>query len=409
MIGKAILGAVFCSAVVILVATLLANVPGAPTLIARLGDWKSDLEALTFTCEDRPDLRPGDPVYAEESEAFALLGRVVEVSAGPPSRVRVAVDPFVLRQFGAKSHGYAMSPNRDLGWMARTLLPPDLRKRLVDDLRQTWDENKEQTIKLLRPHVMTLVGDVATILKDTLPAALRKHEEDRKRFFEAFTREVFQDDLAPLLEKEFMGRLEKRLTPVASDLGSEILKEIRFGEKLAFGWTAIFGSDKAKERKFKELVRDKILPQLKAKGPEILREAMTAVREGLADEDVRQQLDAALKETIAHETFQKFTGAVLKTWIAENAQLRQRLSAAFESPDFRAPVEALWKECEPKLEALLEDILDRGDGQGMDHRVVRVLRRLVLWKDARYLLLVSEGDPRIPADKDLRLEIGRDP
>ena len=82
---------------------------------------------------------------------------------------------------------------------------------------------------------------------------------------------------------------------------------------------------------------------------------------------------------------------------------------ALETDELRKPLNDLWKAAEPLLESALEEILTRADREGMDHQLVRVLRRVVLKKDKHYLVLEGRDDTMLlPGLTELTGVIGED-
>lgn len=398
MTGRAWLGLGFIVAVVTVVSMLLAAVPGVRTLAVRLGDHVSRrLYRVEAHFEVRPDLSVGDPVYSVEGEAFALQGRIASVPDTAPWTVGFDVDPSVARRFGAGSRVVAMNPDGDLAWVLKTLVPPDLRGNVLGELGELWEKRRAQTMTALRPYLLRLLGDIGSILGEALPAALDQHDSERRAFFKAFAEDIFSKDLGPVLEREFVTRLEERLGPLAGTIGAEIWDTVSFGDMMSLSWIAtkdVFGAAQKQEmaRQLALLLEKKALPVFKKHAPTAFREAGAAVIEGFEQPAVQAAFDRAFKHTLEHDAFRDFLGSVVDTWIVRNEPLQRRLIDALESDELRKPLDDLWNAAEPLLEDALEEILTRADREGMDHQLVRVLRRVVLKKDKHYLVLESGGD-----------------
>lgn len=416
MRGRPLLGLGFVVSVAVLVAVLLADVPGARTLLVRLRDHATGRsDVLTITFDQRPDLARGDPVYSIEGEAFALQGKVMHVGEGVPCEVVVKVDPTVVRRFHDHASMVAMHPEADLAWVLRTLIPPDLRSQTVEQLGRVWESQKDVTLESLREPVITLLADLVTVLADSLPEALARHEAERQTFFDAFAGEIFPTHMKPHLEAAFIHRLEERIQPLAGRMGVEIWEAVTFGDLMSLSWVGmkdIVGAAKEEEmaRQLGLILEVRALPVLRRHAPIAFKEALAAAAEGVADPRIREAVDQTVTHTMAHPAFQTFMGLVVKSWILDNQRLRQRCEEALASPAFRKPFEDLYKAAEPTLEEALEEILTRPDREGMDHQLVRVLRRVVLKKDEHYLLLMDQGDrPLDPGRAIMTGTIGRDP
>lgn len=398
MKGRAWLGLGFIVAVATTVTVLLADVPGIRTLSVRLGDHVSRrLHRVEARFEIKPALSIGDPVYSVEGEAFALQGRIASIAAAAPWTVGIDVDPSVARNFGSGTRVIAMNPDGNLAWVLKTLVPPDMRDEVLEELAGLWGKRREQTMTALRPYLLRLVGDIGSLLGEGLPDALKQHDAERQLFVKAFVADVFSQDLGPVLEREFMTRLEERLGPLAGTIGAEIWATVSFADMMSLSWIAtkdVFGAAQKEEmaRQLARLLEKKALPVFKKHAPTAFREAGSAVVEGFEEPSVQAAFDRAFKHTLAHDAFQDFLGAVVDTWIVRNAQLHNKLVEALDSEELRKPLDDLWRAAEPLLEGALEEILTRADREGMDHQLVRVLRRVVLKKDEHYLVLESDGD-----------------
>ncbi|NRA97121.1 MAG: hypothetical protein HRU14_13025 [Planctomycetes bacterium] len=415
MSGRAWLGLGFIVAVVTTVSILLADVPGVRTLSIRLGDHVSRrLHRAEARFELRPDLSAADPVYSVEGETFALQGRVVSVSDAAPWTVKFDVDPSVARRFGAGTRVVAMNPDGNLAWVLKTLVPPALRGDVLGELGDLWDERRDQTMTALRPYLLRILGDIGSILGEALPAALEQHDVERNAFFKAFSEDIFSKDLGPVLEREFVTRLEERLGPLAGTIGAEIWDTVSFADMMSLSWIAtkdVFGAAQKEEmaKRLSLLLEKKALPVFKKHAPTAFREAGSAVVEGFEEPAVQAAFDRALNRTLEHQAFQDFLGAVVDTWIVNNTPLQTRLIDALESDELRKPLNDLWKAAEPLLESALEEILTRADREGMDHQLVRVLRRVVLKKDKHYLVLEGRDDTMLlPGLTELTGVIGED-
>lgn len=415
MNGRALLGLGFLALVALWAGYLLRDVPGARTLAIRLADHATGrMESLLVRFDAPPDLKPGDPVYTVEDQAFALQGRVREVAGDRPAEVRIDLDPALRRRLSGDTLAVAMTPGSDLAWVLRTLVPPDLREKYLARLKAIWEERRGETLELLGPVLLQTLRDVGVVLRDSLPAAIAAHREEGLRVMEILKSEIYEAELEPVLEREVQARLEARLVPLAGQLGSEIWSAVSLGDLMSLSWVAtkdMVGAAKNDEmsRKLGEILQAKALPVIRRKAPEMLAEAIDATREGMATEEVKQALVRAAKIAASHPLAQQWLQDFFETWIVENPAIPRMLQATLRSDEFRAPLEKLWKSAEPTLEDALGEILTRPEGDGMAHQLVRVLRHVVLKKDERYLLLAPGGGAALRDGDALSGTVGRDP
>ena len=414
MSARAWTGLAFLAAIVAVIVSQLHGVPGIGTLATRVGDHISGrMIPITVAFDEKPPVEVGDAIYSVEDEAFALQGRITAISANAPWRVDIELDPQVTRRFSSESRMIAMHPDADLAWVLKTLVPPSLRQEVLADLGEVWQKRQSEMFEALRPHVVALTGDLGSILGEALPRSLQQNRERRDAFFDAFRKRIFDRDLEPILEREFIARLEERLGPLAGEMGAEIWAKVSVGDLMALSWIAtkdVFGATEKREmaKRLSVLLESKALPVFKQHAPTAFRESMAALMEGLEQPHVVEALDKALKDTMGLKEFQEFIAALVDSWIVENTTLHERLIEALESEKLRAPIDKLWKAAEPELESALTEILTRADRQGMDHQLVRVLRRVVLRKDRSYLVIEGIPGEGIPEGGRLTGVIGED-
>jgi hypothetical protein len=325
------------------------------------------------------------------------------------------LDPSLARRLTRGTVGIAMNPDRDLAWVLRTLIPPDLRHEYGAKIKEVWIAKRSEILEALGPPSLQLVQELAIILKESFGEALAAHSTEKDEFFAVLREDIYAKRLAPILEEQVVRRLEAKLTPLAAELGQEIWDSVGVGDLMAVSWIAtkdLVGAAKKNEMsaKLAEVLQRSALPVIKRKAPHILQEALKASEEGLRSEASQIAVMEAMHELTSHPAFVKFVQGFLTTWILENPKIHARIKEALNADEFREPLDQLWKALEPTLEAGLEEVLTRPDRQGMDHQLVRVLRLLVLKKDIRYLLLLPgpEDAERIQ-DKDLiKGSLGRD-
>lgn len=394
----------------------VAAAPGSGTLGPKLLDHlRGDLRPLSVRFRRPPALEAGDPVYVLAGEAFALVGRVQGPRAQDPGLLDLHVDPFVLRRYGRRTRAVAMTPDSNLVWVLRILVPPEMRRRVLAGLRDLWIARRAELLVRLRGPLLELGREVAGLLADSLPEILRRHRKDLDELERLLREEVYPQEVRPVVEEVWLPLLEDRLEDTVGEVGWEIASRIRWTDIAAVVWRTLLDGvglgDEAEARKrLADVLRAAAVPVLQEKAPEIASRTFEATKETLDRPEVRAALERAAPRVVRHPAFRRFMRRVLRDWLVENPALEARLRESMKDPRLAAPIQQLWEEAEPLLEDWLEEILAREDRKGMDHQLVRVLRRVVLGKDARYLLLEPAGGvPLGDGGMVLPGRIGRDP
>lgn len=415
MNARALLGLFVVSAGSFAAVEYVRESPWFRSLRERLTDHALQrTEIIRARFDVRPKLDPGDPVYAREGEAFAPLGHVLSIGwEGTHYVAELEVDPVVTRRFGSATQVIAMAPRGDLLWAGRTLLPPPLREQLLTELQLVWQHEGRETMRRLQPFLSDLLDEVVAVLKATLPEVLAANQQRMNAFLEVLRKEIYPAELQPALQEVLFPRLEQEVSEVAASIMGEVASRVEWGDAAGVVWAAFkekigLGDRGDVEAKLIAILQKSALPVFRERGPELAKAAMATTVEAMNDPQVQRALDRAATAILAHSTFRTYVGEVAQQWFLENARLKATLAMALSSAELRTPLEDLWRRTEPIVERYLEEILTRADRAGMDHQLVRVLRRTVLQKDRRYVLLVDAGVDCMDVEQPLTGVIGND-
>lgn len=380
---------------------LWERVPGGRDLASRLRRAATeDPVMVTFEGRGTPRVEVGDPVYVVVEEAFAPVGEVIHLGREEDRwTARLHLDPSAPLDRELPFAAFTYRTPYDLLWMGKVLMPLEAREKLLRDLRAVWEQQDPPVLDELRPEILALLGDLTKILEDSLPAAFEAESESGARFFEVLQTEIYGEELQPVLEAEVFPRFRERMTAETTSIANEIGQQITGGDIGRLVWAVSrkqvwLGTEGDVQWELRRIFEERALPVLERRGPELAQLALTLAQEGLQNEKLRQAIDEAMWKLVQHPAFQSWSDAVLRRAVVENELLRARLRQALEDPRLRRPFDDLMDEMEPVIEAHLEEMLARDDRAGMDHQLVRVLRRMVLGKDRRYVLLAPVWEQR---------------
>ncbi len=416
MNAKALVGLLCLASLSYGAVVYVREAPWARSLRERLTDYAMDRKVvLQARFAKRPFRGSNVPVYTREGEFLALAGKVTAIERrGEQWMVTMTLDPTVTRRFESGTRARAMAPRGDLIWVGKALLTPDLRAALIADLTRLWEHEGEATMMRLQPFVERLFGEVVEVLKATLPDVLEKNRDKMNDFLTVLREEIYPGQLEPALQEVLFPRLEERITKVAGSIMSEVAGKIEWGDALGVGWSAAMnkiglGDQKTVEAKLVKILKKSALPVFQARAPELAQAAMETTAEAMQEEKVKAALDQAAQSILSHRTFKVYIAEISHQWFLENEALHRTLLDALDGEDLRTPLDDLWRRAEPILERYLEDMLTTDGGKAMNHQLVRVLRRTVLFKDRRYILLeAGAGDALVPGESVLVGEIGHD-
>ena len=416
MSARAWLGAGFLVLTVATAATFVARTPGATTLARRVVDsLVGRTVEVRVVFEADPSLSEGDPVYTEEGEAFALAGRVRSIEGSGPWNVVLDLDPSLPRRIGPGTRVLAMTPDRDLAWVARVLVPPEARAALIEDLGRVWREQRSTVLPQLQATLTSMLERLVGVLGETFDEAVAANRSELDAFLVSFQRDIYPHELQPVVDQVWLPAVRERLSASAATLGAEIARRIKWTQAAGVVWAAALerigvARDNAVKEALGKLIQESAVPVIEEQGPAMMAEALRALSETFAESRGSVVLESALRAVAEDPEFRALASGFLRSWILENEAFRAELVSVTEDEAFQGLRDALWDAAEPVLKRHLEDVLTTSDRQGMDHRLARVLRRVVLQKDERYALVLPVGPGPLDATQAvLRGVIGRDP
>jgi hypothetical protein len=410
---RAVLGlCVLATGLAGLVALALAR-EGGPTLLLRLFHGATGrLDSVVVRFPERPELHPGDPVYTVEGQAFALVGRVRSVAAALPFDCMLELDPALRGRRAQGLLATAMAPGNDLGWILRTLIPPQLREQVLLELAELWKEHGPSVVERLQSPTLLLLKRVADAILAQLPAALALSEEAGRTLLRDLAYGIYPEHLEPLIREQVLAAVGPRVGPLAAAAAAEIWARVSVADLAALAWASsqrsvgLIGDDE-RDRRLARLIEVRALPVLAERVGPILAAAGEALLDAAMAPATQEALRQAGLELVGSESFRAFSRALVDAWVVHNSALHEELRLALAESRLLDPLREFYALAEPLLERALEEILTRPDRAGMDHQLARVLRHVVLKKDARYVVLAP--DPGAQGRLPIPGRIGEDP
>lgn len=394
-----IVGSVALVAVAAAILPAVAALPGSETLAERAFDHvRGAATRVTATFDAPSGLVVGDPALRISADALAHVGTVeaVAAAAGGGETVTLRLDGFEARRLGADSVVRALHPGSNLGWALATLTPSDLRDRVMRDLGAAWDREGEAALSEAVPALregLTRLLDAALL---ALPAAVERERPQWEPVAARLRAEIVDGELAPALDAELWPRVRQECGAVAGPLADELVKELGVGALAAAAWARTkdavgIGNEKAFAREIERLAVEKAIPVVRRHVPALLDAAGRAGRDAWAQPPFRAAVERAVERALADPQARESLVRVLRAAFVEDPRVVAAWRSLAEDARLRRAVERVAKAAEPVFESALREALLREDGQGLDLRLVRVLRNVLLWKDRRYALIESAG------------------
>jgi len=393
-VTRRLLGAVVLLGAASAVLTPLSRVEGAGTLWRRALDGLLARAAFADAAYAGPSgLVPGDPVLRIEGDALIHCGRVDAVAAGPSGDVAsLRLDPFTAERLRADGAAAAMHPDSNLGWTLRTLTPPELRDRVARELAAAWETEGESALAVAAPALKEGLLRLGDAVAAALPEAFSRDRATWAPLVERLRVEVFESELKPALDAALWPRVEAATGAAAAGLAEELVRELGLAALFRAAWArtkdaAGLGDERSFEKEMEETLRTQALPIVRRRAPEIAAAALRGAREGFDDPALRDALARAAGRIADDPEVRAALGRLARSVFLEDARVREAWRAMTVDPRLLDAAGRVRRAAEPIFEAAIRDALLRDDGQGLDLRLVRVLRNVLLWKDRRYVLL----------------------
>ena len=191
---------------------------------------------------------------------------------------------------------------------------------------------------------------------------------------------VFQSEVWPIIQTES--------EPLVSEISREIWSEVSvFG----FGWRYIYDrtplpkKDLA-EKKFKEFVDEKAKPIIAAHLDEVVELQKEIVGKVAKNEKVRKALNDSVRAATNDPELQKFLADVLQDVLIKNPRLQEAMNKQWSSAEAQQAFSLANAKLDPVVRKIGISLFGTPE-DGIPAEFLKVLRRQILQKDARWLTL----------------------
>lgn len=359
--------------------------------------WRYATHSRRIVEQELPGpLAIGDPILSSDR---TRLGAIVAIGTSAATTatwelpyaqryaVKIAFDPeaTVPSAFTLNTRATPM----DGAWVVETLLPEDKRLFVEAEVRKFLRDHEETFMAFVRPLAEEVVAEGTKVLEANLTTALAKHEKEIHALLDTH-REQIRKEVVPVLKRELGPSAKVKADPILREIGRELWDELPMW---SLGWRAfvdvIPGTDKNRVDKWwSEFVDTKAIPILEKHEPELMKAFEELIEEGGRNPAIRKELSKATKRLAKDPKFRKLARGVLEDALIRPFQARQLLDRLLAEPAHLARLRALSEAFAPTLQRIARKLTINEQTGEIDANLVRVLRRVVFHKDARYIELV---------------------
>ena len=337
-------------------------------------------------------LSAGDPVFAADAKgALQQVGIIVEAKArlplGDGGTAQAVLFPSAPELSMPIQAYYFRSPD-SLESVVETLLPPERRKQIEEELTAAFQEHQQEFLQVLQPVLNKSVREAWAILEQDLPGVLEKHHAELGTIAGKNREEILKRELIPLIRREVLPIVRKDSDPLVRQISSELWQRVSLW---AFAWRGLLDrlpGLRGKHRLEEELGRfleQEALPILARHEEDFLVVIETILRD-LADDD---QVKAAFRRSAAalaeDPELQRVLNDILHEVALQNPRFWKTVRQSLTSREAQDAMHLAGNRLEPTVRRVSDVVL--GTREGLTPEFNRVLRQQILLKDRHGILL----------------------
>jgi hypothetical protein len=338
-----------------------------------------------------------DPVLAGDERTF--VGSVVAVDADPAAVVtptyvvRIALDPeYDARDLEGASWGFATASG-DAAWIVETLLPPKKWDLVRSELAAYSAAHSEEIGALLRPIGDQVMEHATRVLDENLTPTLKRHEKEIDALLDRY-RGSLKDDLLPVLKEQLGPSAKEKAKPILTKIGRECWDALPMWQG-SWAWVKAklpFQKEDYVDEWWRDFLETKAIPILKEHEDELVKAGEDLVREGFKDPKVRAAFKDELKRVASDPEFKALLRTIIEEALVRPFDVAKVWAEIAQDPRNKEHWRSLQRTLSPVMKKVARDLAVeiRPDGrEGLSPAVSRILRRIVLNKDARWVSVTT--------------------
>ena len=376
--------------------------PAAMTQITRF--LTSSTRDVQIGFAQRQLLAVNDPVFVNEQDAARPIGRVSRI--GPRDEMQTISDEdptqFKINFVNeATVTLFAGAPDlnddatftlqstpKSTEWVVKTMLTKEKRRELVTLIMNSYRRHMPEIAEAFEPVVKDSLANAGSVIQEELKVAFTDREKEFLALGKRFEVELLQEKIVPLLQEEIWPIVEEKGTPLARKVGTEIWQELSLWR---FGWRFLYDKSPLPERNFAQqefnrFVKQKAAPILKANLPEMLELQKTLVQEFSQHPEIRKTVRESFQTVVNDEELRILLTSIFKEVLIDNPRLRETLEQQWTGAKAQAAIDLASRRLDPTITQIGETMFGNPN-TSITPEFARVMRRMVLNKDQRWLIL----------------------
>jgi hypothetical protein len=337
-------------------------------------------------------------VFAEVDGRFDRIGEVTRVRRdGADLLATIAFDrargDLQLRQ---GTRAVRRSQGRSFVYALQMLLTDERRAAVARRWEEFRADHEAAVLAELQPVVAELLQGGAALVEQELPAALARHGPEIDLLLERLRTEVGRDQLLPLLTEEVWPVVVRHAAVPAEVIGRELWEKVPlFDIAMRAAADKVLEKEPVRvEKRWRDFVNDEALPTLAAHEPEMAGALAAIARELLQSDAVHRRVSALLDSLLKDPEAKRLTAALTRELLFDNPRLREFVRARLDDAEVRARLQRVSDRLQEFLDPVGDLLLLDESGQAINPDLARIIRLLLLKRDAQVIYLeLGDGPP----------------
>lgn len=340
----------------------------------------------------------GDPLFLEVSPgAYEFAGDVLSVETISSGEKRALVLWRNSTSVPQNARVEFYETPRSLVWIARTLLPPAKKKKVIDKILAHYQAESPKINAKLMPVLREVFEKSIPVIEKSAIEYVRSQRTRVQGLGQKYQEELVRKKLIPLLRRDVMPIVEKHSVPVVEKIGEELWDRAslwRFGWRYAYDVLPLTNRNLV-QAEWRRFVEEEAIPVVESHFDELVDVQKKIIVETTANPAVRNAIQESIESLIDDRELRALLSDILQFAIVDNQELHQVLQDVMHSEQ----AVQLGQQFETSLQPLANDIgveLFGTETDGLTPELVAVLRSQILGKDQRWLVVREEKSTNPP-------------
>jgi hypothetical protein len=357
---------------------------------------------------DSMPVEVGDPIYRVSGpQAVEQVGEIRRLLApdGGAAGAAAGVTAEALLypaapRICAESYVTYYTTPRSLSWVMETMLPPDKRVQIAQEIIITYEAYHAEILQAIKPVIVGGLFDTMQVVEEDLAEALSRRQEPLEQLAHRYQDRVLAQEIVPLIRAQVWPIVKKHAEPLANQLGEELFERAsvwRFGWRLLYDKSPFPQKDLTRAE-WNRFVKEEAVPVLNSHTDDILAAQRQVFEEVTNNEQVQDALRRNLSQVVDDPEFRAIVWGIIREVLVDNARLRKKLEERWTGEEARRAVQLAADYAEPCVRRIGDLLLGTRE-EGISPEFAQVLRNQILDKDCRWLVLETSPAAN-PTDDD---------